>query len=99
MPNTHAMNGARRARWPVVVLVLGSVAAASLALGLLVVGPMIQRHMETPPPVLSVSGTSAVTPAQPSVSAADVEIKERVVRRPAPRPISPPPDELNLPLG
>jgi cell division protein FtsN len=99
MPYSPAVNSTRRARWPIVVLVVGAVASASLALGLMVVGPMIQRHMETPPPVLAISGTSAVTPARPAVSAADVEIKERIVRRPAPRPVLPRPDELNVDLG
>src|SRR4051794_21817520 len=99
MPHSDATYGAPRARWPLVILVVGSVAAASLALGLLVVGPIIQRHMETPPPVLATSGTTALPPTERAVSSADVEIRERVVRRPLPRPAPPKPDELNIPLG
>src|SRR5262249_27476880 len=99
MPQSDATYGAMRARWPLIILVVGSVAAASLALGLLVVGPMIQRRMETPPPVLAISGTTAVPPSQPAVTPADVEIKARIVRRPAPRPAPPKPDALNVELG
>jgi cell division septation protein DedD len=75
------------------------VAATSLALGLLVVGPMIQRKMESPPPVLAVSGTTTVPPSRAAVSSADVDIKERVVRRPPPRPIPPADDSLSFHLG
>src|SRR5205823_3095534 len=81
MPQSDATYGAMRARWPLIILVVGSVAAASLALGLLVVGPMIQRRMETPPPVLATSGTTALPPSQRAVTPADVQIKERIVRR------------------
>src|SRR5262249_44325507 len=99
MPQSDATYGAMRARWPLIILLVGSVAAASLALGLLVVGPMIQRRMETPPPVLAISGTTAVPPSQPAVTPADVEIKERIVRRPVLRPAPPKPDALNVELG
>jgi cell division protein FtsN len=99
MPHSHTADAARRSRWLIVVLVVGSVAAASLALGLLVVGPMLQHRMETPPPVLSASGTTAVASPRLSTAAADVEIKERIIPRPVPKPALPKSDELNIDLG
>jgi cell division septation protein DedD len=99
MSSSYPPNGKQKSHWPVVILVVGCVAATSLALGLLVVGPMIQRRMESPPPVLSVSGTTTVAPSHAAVSSADVDIKERVVRRPPPRPAPPPSDSLNFQLG
>src|SRR5437899_781439 len=89
-PNTT--NQRQRSRWPVVALVIASVSAASLALGLLVVGPMIQHRMSTPPPTLSASAPAAATVRtdEPERSPDVVEIKERPQPRPKPKPIVPP---------
>src|SRR5437868_3617689 len=93
MPYSHTADGSRKARWIVPVLVVGSVSAVSLAVGLGVVGPMIQRRMETPPPALSTSGTTSAIPSHFSSPPADVEIKERVPPRPAPKPAPAPPTD------
>jgi len=79
-----------------VVLVIASVAAASLALGLTVVGPMIQRRMETPPTELAVASPAPAAMVQAAAPPAEVHIKERVIPRPKPKPI---PADLTIPLG
>ena len=89
MPHSPTVDGSPKSGWLMVALVVGSVSAASLALGLGVVGPMIQRRTETPPPALSTSGTSTPTPSRLPAPSADVVIKERVVRRPVPKPVPP----------
>src|SRR5712692_7139208 len=89
MPQSYTPDRARKPGWIMPVVVVASVSAVSLALGLGVVGPMIQRRMETPPPALSTSGTTSAIPARLSAPPADVEIKERVIRRPTPKPAPP----------
>lgn len=94
MGQTKVTERNARPAWPTALLVVALVAAASVALGLTVVGPMIQRSRETPPPTLALN-----TPApEPSIEApraeAEVQIKERVIPRPKPKP----PAELVVPL-
>src|SRR5947209_9080874 len=86
MSYSKAPHSSTRPRWPVALLVITGVSAVSVALGLTVVGPMIQRSRETPPPALRAAAPPAVAAAPPAEPAAEVEIKERVIPHPKPRP-------------
>src|ERR687888_405676 len=96
MRSTNSTQRASMTGWPTAVLVVTSVAAASVALGLTVVGPMIQRRMETPPPMLSANAAVPAAVASPAGPQAEVQIKERIIPRPRPKPA---PIELALPPG
>lgn len=89
MPQSQSTEGIGKTRWVVPALVIVSVSAISLAVGLGVIGPMIQRRVETPPPALSVSGTTSALPSRFTAPPADVEIKERVPPPPKPKPVEP----------
>jgi cell division septation protein DedD len=96
MSQLHGADRSQMSSWPAVVLVVASVSAASVALGLTVVGPMLQRQRETPAPVLALNAAAPVTPAETQAPLAEVQIKERVIPRPKPKPA---PAEITLPLG
>jgi cell division septation protein DedD len=89
MPHSTSADGTRKSRWIMGAAVVAAVSAVSLALGLGVVGPMIQHRMETPPVALSTSGTTSAIPSHFATPPANVEIKERVVHRPVPKPAAP----------
>lgn len=86
---SHARRGesATKPRWPLVVLVVGAVSAASIALGLVVVGPMIQQRMETPSPTLAAAAAPPAPGGGLPVPSAQVEIKEHIRRPPPPPPV------------
>jgi cell division protein FtsN len=86
MPHPDAIRGTEKPRWPVVVFVIGSVSAVSVALGLTVVGPMIQRQRETPPPALASPAAPPTAQASAPAPSAEVEITERVIQPPPPKP-------------
>jgi cell division protein FtsN len=94
MGHTKVPQRGVRSPWPTALLVIATVAAASVALGLTVVGPMLQRRLETPPPALALNTPAPTAPVETARAEADVQIKERVIPRPKPKP----PPELNMPL-
>jgi cell division protein FtsN len=94
MGETKVSERQARAAWPTALMVVAVVAAASVALGLTVVGPMIQRNREAPPPTLVVSSPAPAPPVETARAEAEVQIKERVIPRPKPKP----PAELVVPL-
>src|SRR5262249_27636324 len=79
LTQTTATRGSRKSIWLTAILIVLSVSAVSLALGLLVVGPMIQQRMETPSPTLAASAPVPAAPAVPVAAAAEVQIKERIL--------------------
>jgi septal ring-binding cell division protein DamX len=92
MSHPSAIGGSPKRQWPVILLIVVLVSAVSLALGLMVVGPIIQRRMETPSPALAANTVAPRVQAPVAAPSAEVEIKEKI--KPPPPP---PPDPLSQP--
>jgi cell division protein FtsN len=90
MSQPTAIDSSRKPQWPVILIIVALVSAASLALGLMVVGPIIQRRMETPSPSLAVNVQAPPVQAPSAAPTAEVEIKEKI--KPPPPPPPPQPD-------
>jgi cell division protein FtsN len=94
MGQAKAFERGTRSPWTTALLVVTAVAAASVALGLTVVGPMLQRKWERPAPALALNSPAPAPPVETPRAEAEVQIKERVIPRPKPKP----PAELMIPL-
>jgi cell division protein FtsN len=86
MSHPSAIGGSPKRQWPVILLIVVLVSAASLALGLMVVGPIIQRRMETPSPALAATTVAPQVQTPVAAPSAEVEIKEKIKPPPPPRP-------------
>src|SRR5436190_12318069 len=86
MSHPSAIGGSSKPQWPVILLIVVLVSAASLVLGLMVVGPIIQRRMETPSPALATNAVASQVQTPASAPSAEVEIKEKIKPPPPPRP-------------